>query len=339
MGDKVRMAFIGLGRWSGKLADGAIRSKRIEIAACHSRSQDKMTAFVSKYGGGAKQAYKDVLVDEGIDAVVLVTPNSLHAPQAIEAISYGKHVFVEKPMATSVADCKQMIRAAQKAGVVLFVGHKERRLARMRKAKALIDQGAVGQVVLAEANQSGDVGMKITPEDWRWFRKEGVAGPLGPFTVHHADNFHYLVGPVRRVTALMSKVCGKAEADDVISASLEFENRALGYLGGTWLTPRRKFVQIHGTEGIVLVDEEGGAVYYQKRGTKKMISQGEFGNDETQRQEGCFEEMDEFACSIQEGRRPETGGEEGLAAWAVIEAIIRSSESSLPVSVKDLIEG
>ena len=156
------------------------------------------------------------------------------------------------------------------------------------------------------------------------------------FTIHHADNFNYLVGPVKRVTAFISKICGKAEADDVISSAVEFESKALGYLGGSFLTPTRNFLQIHGTEGVVLVDEEGGAAYYQKKGTT-TLERLPLPDADIQRQDSLEEEMDEFASCIQEGGKPEVTGEEGLAALAVIEAILRSAESGVPILVKDLV--
>jgi predicted dehydrogenase len=334
--NRVRLAFVGLGWWSDMLADAAKRSSRTAISACHSKSESKMTAFANKYGGVAKRTYEDVINDEGIDGVVLTTPNSLHAPQAIAAMENGKHVFVEKPMALSVKDGKEMNRAAKEAGVILVVGQNARRMARYRKAKELIERGAVGEVILAEANSSGDVGMRLSPEKWRWYRKESPGGPLMSFTVHHADNFNCLIGPVKRVTAFISKISGKAEADDVISAAVEFENKALGYLGGSFLTPTRNFLQIHGTEGVVLVDEEGGAAYYQKKGTS-ALERLPLPDADTQRGDSLAEEIDEFASCIQEGSRPEVTGEEGLAALAVIEAILRSAESGLPIQVKDLV--
>jgi predicted dehydrogenase len=113
MADRVRMAFVGLGRWAENLATAARKSERIEIAACHSRTEGKMEAFTKKFGCLSKKTYEEVIVDPSIDAVVLTTPNSLHAPQAIEAARSGKHIFVEKPMALSVADCKKMICEAK----------------------------------------------------------------------------------------------------------------------------------------------------------------------------------------------------------------------------------
>jgi predicted dehydrogenase len=210
-------------------------------------------------------------------------------------------------------------------------------MARYRKAKALIDQGRIGEIILAEANSSGDLGMRLTPEKWRWYRSESPGGPLMSFTVHHADNLNYLVGPVKRVTAFISNVCGKAEADDVISAAIQFESGALGYLGGSFLTPTRNFLQIHGTEGVVLVDEEGGAAYYQQKGSNKLERQP-LPDADQQRNDSLEEEIDEFASCIQTGNRPEVTGEEGMASFAVIAAILKSAESGAAVEIKEVVD-
>jgi UDP-N-acetyl-2-amino-2-deoxyglucuronate dehydrogenase len=336
MVDRVRMAFVGLGWWSDMLAKAAKTSSRIEIAACHSRTESKMAAFTREHGGVAQKTYGGIVLDPDIDAVVLTTPNSAHAPQAIEAARNGKHVFVEKPMALSVEDGKRMIAVAREANVILAVGHKHRRLARYRKAQELIKEGAIGEVLLAEASYSSDLGMRLTPEMWRWYRKESPGGPLTSLTIHHVDTLSHLVGPVRRVTAFISKTSGKAEADDVVSAAIQFESGALGYLGGSFLTPTREFLQIHGVNGVVLVDEDGAAAYYQRKGTSSLVRQP-LPDADTQRRNALAEEIDEFALCIQEGREPETAGEEGLAALAVMEAIIRSAEMGKPVEIKDLI--
>jgi predicted dehydrogenase len=177
--------------------------------------------------------------------------------------------------------------------------------------------------------------MKANPGMWRWYRRESPGGPLTSFTVHHADNFNHLIGPIHRVSGFVSKLSGPMEADDVVTAAVEFESGALGYLGGSFITPSRNFLQIHGTEGVVLVDEEGGATYYQKRGTEKLVPQP-LPDADTQRADSLTEEMDEFATCIQNGTKPEVGGEEGMAAVAVIEAIVRSAEAGSPVNINSL---
>lgn len=155
------------------------------------------------------------------------------------------------------------------------------------------------------------------------------------FTIHYADCLNHLVGSMKTVKAFTSKVCGKAEADDVASAVVKFESGALGYLGGSFLTPSRKYVQIHGVEGVVLLEEEGGAAYYQKKGTGNLVRQP-LPDGETQRNDSIFEEIDEFARCIQEKTRPEVSGKEGIEALVVIEAIVKSAASGLPVEIKEL---
>src|SRR5476649_402042 len=126
MAEKVRMAFVGLGWWSDMLATAATASDRILIAACMSRSPEKRAAVVGKYGGTAKDTFDSVLDDDAIDAIVLTTPNSLHVSQCLAAAAHGKHMFIEKPMALTVADCRRMIAATDKAGVVLANGLNKR---------------------------------------------------------------------------------------------------------------------------------------------------------------------------------------------------------------------
>jgi predicted dehydrogenase len=80
------------------------------------------------------------------------------------------------------------------------------------------------------------------------------------------------------VAALTSEIRGKAEVDDVVAAAVEFESGVLGYLGGSWLTPIRKSLQIHGIEGVVLVDQEGGAAHYERKGTGCLARQPVLGD-------------------------------------------------------------
>jgi predicted dehydrogenase len=333
MSNKVRMAFVGLGRWSDQLAAGAKESGRIEIAGGLSRSPEKMAAFEKTFGGAPMKSFEDILSSDGIDAVVLSTPNSLHAPQAIAAVGSGKHVLVEKPMALNVADCRDMISAAKNANVVLAVGQNTRRAPRYRKAEELIRSGAIGEIILAEANQSRPQSYRIEGL-WRNSRTESPGGPLASFTVHQADAMNHLVGPVRRISAFTSKICGPAVPEDVMSSVLEFESGALGYLGGTMVTPSRNFFQVHGTEGIISLAEDGGCLIKKK--DSEEFESLEMPDPDAQLAVSLAEQMDDFAGAIQEGRKSEVAGEEGMAAVAILEAIVRSAEEGRPIELGSL---
>lgn len=335
MRDTVRMGFAGLGRWSTNLARAAAHSHRLEIAGGASLSSDKRAAFVLAFGGREYSSFDELISDDSVDGVVITTPNSMHKRHVMLAAEHGKHVFVEKPMALSVADCRAMIAAAEATGVVLCVGHNTRRMARYRAAADLVHQGALGEVILAEGNSSGPLGSQLTSQEWRWRRSESPGGPLASFTVHQADNLNYLVGPVTRVSAFISKLSGPAPPDDVIAAVLEFEAGALGYLGGTMLSGVRNFTQLHGTEGNVLIDEMGGrALFQMTRGS--TFEEMAMPDSSTQLASSLAEEIDEFARCIQEGETPETGGLVGMAAVAVIEAIQRSAASASAIAIADL---
>lgn len=337
MAEKVRMGFVGIGWWSGMLADAALKSERIEIAACYSRSSSKVDEFAGKYGGLGMKSMEELLDSENVDALVITVPNSQHAAQVIAALEKKKHVFVEKPMAMSVEECKRMNDAATKSGRLLTVGHNNRRMMIYRRAKEIIKEGQIGDIVLAEACMTGDIGVGFTPDKWRWHKNESPAGPFAHFTIHEVDNLNYLVGPVKRVSAFPGRVWGKAESDDAVVAVLEFENRALGYLGGTVITPARDFCQVHGTEGVLLMDKNAGSLGFLKKGETEMAPIPLEQNAEAQRLNSLSEEMDEFAAAIQGEVQLEVTGETGLAAVAVMEACLKSFDSEGPVYIRDLV--
>lgn len=331
MSETVRMAFVGLGWWSDMLATAASASGLITVAAGLSRSPHKREAFARTFGAAPKATFDEVLADPGIDAVVLTTPNSLHAEQCIAAARAGKHVFIEKPMALTAADCERMIAETDKAGVVLAIGLNKRRMTAFRKAAEIVRTGGVGRVVLVEANSSSGMGLTAKPEAWRWFRSESPGGPLTTHTIHHMDLFNHLVGIPTRVTGFAGKVGGAMEADDVVTACLEFESGALGYLGGTFMSLTRKYFNLFGTEGLIHVDEDTGTLSWKKSGAASfdVIAMPD---TPTQQRESLKEELHEFAACIREGTRPEVGGREGAAAVAVLEAIVRSAQTGAAVS-------
>ena len=123
----IKAASIGLGWWSDELAQSIYKkSKKIKIVSCYSSSKKKRINFSKKYKTNYHDSYKALLKDPKINAVILTTPHSMHAKHAIQAMQNGKHVFVEKPMATKYLDAKKMISAAKKYKKNLSVGHNRR---------------------------------------------------------------------------------------------------------------------------------------------------------------------------------------------------------------------
>src|SRR4030066_595718 len=163
----VRLAQVGLGAWSRTIADGVKRSKKAQLLTCYTRNPEKREAFSKKYGCDQEKSFEDVLKRDDVDGILLTTPNAMHAEHAVLAAQYGKHVYVDKPIANTLADGNKMVEACQKAGVVLLVGHDMRRLSGYRKMKELIDKGAIGKPAMGESNFAATLGFELTPEKWR----------------------------------------------------------------------------------------------------------------------------------------------------------------------------
>ena len=118
----VRVASIGMGWWSDVLADAVQRTRKLKIAACFTRSAGKREAFAKKYGCRAASSYEEILRDPEIEAVLNTTPNHVHLETARAAAEAGKHTFLDKPIAHTIADGGTITRACKEAGAVLSVG-------------------------------------------------------------------------------------------------------------------------------------------------------------------------------------------------------------------------
>src|SRR4030067_1546793 len=142
--DKVGMGRNGTGGWGNIIASAVQRSNKARLVTCYARTPEKRQAFSQKFGCDQEKSFDDVLKRDDVEGLLHVTPNAVHAEHAVLAAQHGKHIFVDKPIANTLADGKKMIEACRKAGVVLLVGHDMRRLSGFRKMKELMDQGAIG---------------------------------------------------------------------------------------------------------------------------------------------------------------------------------------------------
>ena len=262
MSDKVKLGSIGLGWWGGELASAAQRSGDAEVVSCFARTDSTREDFAREHGAREAASVEALLADDEVEGVLLATPHLTHAELIIAAASAGKHVFVEKPLTLSVAEGRRAIAACEEAGVTLQVGHHRRRQAGTRQLRALIDEGALGQVHLLEANLSRPT--NLNPRDgWRVDRKEVPLGGMTGLGVHMADNLVYLAGPARSVTVLSRPLHGATGLDDVTVFGVEFESGALGYFGTSVVVPQVSTTAVFGTGGSAWSEEEGARLFRQ----------------------------------------------------------------------------
>ena len=118
----LRVACIGMGWWSDVLADAIQRSGKLQILSCYTRSEEKRQNFAAKYRCRPAASYEAMLADPEIEAVINTTPNDVHLATARAAAAAGKHVFLDKPIANTVADGRAITEVCRKAGVLLALG-------------------------------------------------------------------------------------------------------------------------------------------------------------------------------------------------------------------------
>src|ERR1700733_11761368 len=148
----LRFVYVGTGWWGMELAKNSVPLKDvIEIAGCCTLSEKEAETFTKNFGGTFYRSYDEVLDDPTVDAVLLATPHSTHWTQIIAAAAVNKNVFVEKPLALTVETGAQAIKACEEAGVTLGIGHNRRYSQVARRMKELVDSGACGKILHAEA--------------------------------------------------------------------------------------------------------------------------------------------------------------------------------------------
>jgi UDP-N-acetyl-2-amino-2-deoxyglucuronate dehydrogenase len=200
------IAIVGTGMWAPRLASAAERAG-LELVTCFSRDEAKRVEFAQRFGCEPAATLEDAIANSRVEGVVLATPNDVHEEQALMCAERARHVFVEKPIADSVEAAERMRRACAEAGVTLMVGHAFRRLGAARRVKQLLDEGALGRVVLAEANLSLPGSFK--PGAWRAHRERNPGGPIMQLGIHHVDTLAYWLGPIRRARAFRARARGR----------------------------------------------------------------------------------------------------------------------------------
>ena len=337
----VNLALIGAGAWSGCVGDAMMKSGKVNLVACYDPVREKREALCARFGCEAEESYEAVLRRDDIDGLHLATPNHVHAEQTLLAASYGKHVFVEKPIANTIADGRKMIDSCQEAGVVLMVGQHLRRLSGIRTLKELIAGGSIGSPIQIEGNYSQNLGFALTPDSFRWRGDDSgcPAGSLMTMGIHHADVFNYLFGPIKSLFSYFNKLYIEAPVEDVTTTIFQYETGVLGYLGSNYASPKAVWFYVYGTEANLLctitppeLPFEEYLKWWQQvdQDTEvRLFEKGKTGSSEVTLTPGnpILEEIDEFGDCIRTGAQPETDGAGALAALAFIRAAIESART------------
>ncbi|MDH3506552.1 MAG: Gfo/Idh/MocA family oxidoreductase [Gammaproteobacteria bacterium] len=326
----VRVGCLGMGWWSDVLADAIGRSDTIEIAKCFTRSEDKRAAFAEKYGCVAVDSYEDMLSDDSIEAIINTTPNSVHLETVRQAAEHGKHVFLDKPIANTVAEGKAIAAVSEEAGIILSVGYQRRRESQFRWIQEQIGAGRFGKLVQAECNISRDRLGKIDLSSWRYQSSGMPGGVMLQIGIHYTDVLEMLMGPVKRVNGMSARLVLPGDNPDVANVTFEHENGALSNLTASYASASEYYMMnIYGKEASAYYDLFGGLRFLERGSTDS--NPVPFEKNDTIR-----EELDEFAACVRGEAEPEVGGLGATRSLAVILAGVKSAREGRTVDVDEV---
>ena len=230
---------------------GVKASKKGELVAVLGRDPDRTKEFAREHDVEvAATELDEFLATPGLDVVWIVSPTFLHHPQGMAALKAGKHVLLEKPLATSATEAWELVQTATEAGVVLATGYQARYVPGHQLMKELIADGAIGDVTVARTYYG--VHRDGPPPEWRQHRDEARWGALADIGTHHLDLLRMLLGEVADAHGLTGHQLG-FETEDVGVATLRFESGVLATLTATvnvWTMATR--VEVHGTKGALV---------------------------------------------------------------------------------------
>ena len=249
----LRAGIVGLGRWGRRLVDsvqgdGVAPSGEIRFVKGWTRTASKAADFAQARDFTLVGGFDLLLRDPGVDAIVLATPHSGHAAEVMACAAAGKAVYVEKPLALTLADAQAAADACGRAGVALAVGHNRRFLPAVRALHAMAAAGELGTLLHVEGNFSGPFGFDYDHTVWRASQSESPGGGLTLMGVHILDSMIAMMGPIASLSATSLRQVLKIDLDDTSSASLRFASGASGYMSTLTATPRLWRLQAFGTK-------------------------------------------------------------------------------------------
>ncbi|MEM1711888.1 MAG: Gfo/Idh/MocA family oxidoreductase [Nitrososphaerota archaeon] len=335
---KVRVCIAGAGR-TGQVhgTNLAFRIPMAEVVAVVDSNVEAARNLASLLGGaGYYESLTEAIRKVDFDAVFITTPTFTHHPLTVEAAEAGKHVFCEKPMALTLREADDMISVARRNNVKLQIGFMRRFDPEFRKAKSLIDEGAIGKPVLVKSVGRGP-GL---PPRWALDPKTGL-GMVAEVNSHDFDTLRWFMNDeFKTIYADAAALLRPDVAEefpgfhDVVVVAVRFQKGGLGLIDGgcpvNYAYDAR--VEVLGTEGLLTVGEIQGTSLIICHKDQKMTTEP-FHSWRDRFREAYIAEAESFIRSIIEDREPEVTGEDGRKALEATLAAIRSIKEHEPVNL------
>lgn len=316
------IGIIGAGSFATNHAKAIAVTGGCKLVAASRRNSGELDQFTRRHRITGYSDYRDLLKDPNVDAVLVATPHQAHARISMDAAAAGKHILLEKPMATNLEDCDRIIQSALAGGVKLMIGHSMQFMRSSRLAKDIVDSGEMGQIIYG----TGCVAKAwMTPNRRDWHLNDPIGGGmLLTVGIHYIDLLTWLYGSkVSSVRANLSALIHDQKADDAGMVFLQYENGITAVVTSTGFeTGADAFKAILTCQkGMLKVDMFQG-VYLGKDGHWLHIPESLAEDTE---HEALTMEWNAFISAIKEDFQPMVSGEYGRH---IMEICLAARESS-----------
>jgi predicted dehydrogenase len=333
----MKIAFAGAGYIVNIHAEAARAVKGVELAAVVEKFPDKAVALQQRFNiQNRYETVQELLKAGNVDALVIGTPNFLHAPQAVAALNAGVHVMVEKPMALNARDVEKMIGASAKSGAKLMVAHcwrfdedvlwlkkQSRRLGRIIRTKGC------------------GIHLHWGPAGWFTQKKLAGGGALADMGIHAIDTARFLIGDPKPVSvyARLGTFYKNFDVDDTGTILIEWEDGATSYIESGWWQPHmdgpEAATQLYGTRGFGQLFPTQLELPNRKEQKVELVNPGfAFPRPEHCPQSMYDAQIAYFIDCIRRNKTPSPGALEGLTNMKIVDAAYKSSNTGKVIKIQ-----
>ena len=318
-----------------------------ELAGFYDLNTQRAAELATQYGGKAYESAEAMLADPAIDAVSVCVANHAHAPITIAALKAGKHVLCEKPMATTLEECEEMVKTAHEAGKFLMIGHNQRLAKAHAVAKELIDQGMIGRIITFRTTfgHGGPETWSVDPGKNTWFfdKNKAAMGAMADLGIHKTDLIQFLTGQhVVRTTARVVTLDKKDASGQLIGVDdnaiciYEMSGGTMGTMTASWTYygAEDNSTILYGEKGIMRIydDPAHSIVVKLDDGTEKVYDVEQIQTNDNQTRSGV---IDLWMNCLETNTPPEISGEEALYAMRAVFASLESAKAGTAVDIPE----
>jgi len=317
----IKVAVIGVGSMGQNHARVYFNSDTAQLMAVADPLKEQVEKVARHYNAKTYLHYQDLLQQEDIDAVSIAVPTSLHKEVALYALEKGKHVLLEKPIASTEEEAQEIIDKAKAQNLKLMIGHIERFNPAIQELKLRLQRGELGEIYKIDVQRIGPFPSRITD-----------VGVIIDLSVHDLDVIHYLIedSPVRIYAETQQHL--HPHHEDSVTALIRYRQGTLAVLNINYLSPTKtRQLKVFGKKGMFLVNYLDQELYfYENKGFTvdnwESVREGDMKKIIIPQKEPLQLEIESFIHCLKEDKDSPISGEHGLEILRIAHALAKSAQ-------------